>query len=68
MNWFDMLLISEWNPESSVARQPRAAQHSAMPDRYGSTPGVPDLVPPLVSGIATLFWCQPTVRPADGRQ
>jgi hypothetical protein len=68
MSQLHKFLYREWNPEARAGRQTRVEQNRAVPDRCGSKPGAPDAAPPLVSRIATSFWCQPTVRDSDDRQ
>jgi hypothetical protein len=68
MSRFRNILNLAWSPQSCAARQPPAEHNLVAPDRRRSTPGLPDLVPPLVSDIAALFWCQPQVRANGGQQ
>ena len=67
MSWCSMLLNPEWKLVSSTARQRRAEQLRAVPDRREPTRGVSDNVPPLPMRIAASFWCQPPVRATGGQ-
>jgi hypothetical protein len=64
MSRFRKAVDPERDSGATSARQPHTP---AVPDRCSTTRGMQDLAPPLVSRIATSFWCQTTSRATAGR-